>query len=537
MDPSAAQRSNEGARTEIRRRTAIAAAIWLVTLGLVALTIYTDDPITTPWRIAADVAVGLGFVVAAVTSRGRVQMRALMVAVGWSWLLSSLPTVPASLHQALLAVSLLVFPSGRISKPVHWIFIMLAVPLALGFSSQPAMALYFLAASIVVVATTPGRPPWVWFPVVSCLALALVVGGLWFAARLDPGDFDPRTGLLIYQLVLIAISIGYAVASRTASKLASRFTDVLLGEGEATGIDGLRAVLAATLHDPSLQIHLWQEKVSAYANPSSSRADPSRPNRFEVTDSGHPVAMVVHNSPSLDDEAIRESVATAIRMTLTNERLISELDYQTRALTNARSRLMTAVDEVRETTASQLQGGVQVRLERAVERLSGAAGSVDDAEANSALSVALDEIKAANSDITSLGAGLVPSAVGRGGIVPAIGDLAAWSPIPVITRLPEEFVSNAEVENTLYYVVSEAITNAIKHSRASRIEVTMMEEGGDIALSVTDDGRGGADPVGSGLLGLADRVAARGGRLRVDSPTGAGTVITAVIPSRSSPTA
>jgi signal transduction histidine kinase len=132
--------------------------------------------------------------------------------------------------------------------------------------------------------------------------------------------------------------------------------------------------------------------------------------------------------------------------------------------------------------------------------------------------------------------GLSPPGLGCGGIVPAIADLAARTPVPVKTVLPEEFASDAEVETTLYYVVSEALTNAIKHSGASRIEVSMMEDGGDISLRVTDDGRGGADQTGSGLLGLADRVAARGGRLRVESPTGAGTIINAAIPNRSSPT-
>jgi signal transduction histidine kinase len=248
--------------------------------------------------------------------------------------------------------------------------------------------------------------------------------------------------------------------------------------------------------------------------------------------------MVLHSSSSLDDQDIRESVATAIRMTLTNERLIAELNHQTEELTAARSRLMTAVDEVRETTASRLRDDVLVPLARAVERLGGAVGGGNDAEANASLSIALDEIKAVNSDIISLMVGLPPTELGHGGIVAAIADLAERSAVPVVARLPGESDSDPEIQTTLYYVVSEAITNAMKHSGASRIEVAMMEEGGHILLRVTDDGRGGADSSGSGLLGLADRVAARGGWLRVESPPGAGTTVAAVIPvSRSSPTA
>lgn len=538
MDHSAVELLTASSQTQLRRRIAISVAIGLVTIALVMLTINTDDPIITPWRIAVDVAVGLAFVLAGVMSPGRVQMRALVVAVGWFWLLASLPTVPASLHQVLLALSLLVFPSGRIERQIQWVFVALAVPFALGFSSQPAMALFYLVVGAVVLATTSGRPSWVWFSVISCLAMALMVGGLWFAARLDPDDFDPRTGLLIYQLVLIAVSIGYAVASRTAARLRSRFTDTLLGEGKLTGINGLRTVLVETLNDPSLQIHLWPDEASAYTNPQGLHPEKSRQRRFDVTDRGHPLAMVLHSSSSLDDQDIRESVATAIRMTLTNERLIAELNHQTEELTAARSRLMTAVDEVRETTASRLRDDVLVPLARAVERLGGAVGRGNDAEANASLSIALDEIKAVNSDIISLMVGLPPTELGHGGIVAAIADLAERSAVPVVARLPGESDSDPEIQTTLYYVVSEAITNAMKHSGASRIEVSMMEEGGHILLRVTDDGRGGADSSGSGLLGLADRVAARGGRLRVESPPGAGTTVAAVIPvSRSSPTA
>ena len=514
-------------RTRFHNRVLLSAT-GLTTAALVALTIDIDNPIVTPWRTALDVGVGMAFVVAGVTSPGRLLMRALIVAVGWSWLLASLPAVSSTWHQALLAVSLLMFPSGRVSRPVQWVGVGLAVPIALGFTSQLGTAFYFIAVGIVVLATTLGQPSWIWYPVVSCLGMTLVLGGLWSAARLDPHGFDPRTGLLIYQLVLIAISIGYAVTSRVAVHLPDRLTDTFLGERESTGIDGLRAVLAETLHDSSLQIRRWHEGAS----PPEDRSRQT----FEITASGRPLATVLYSSSSLDDEDIRGSIAMAIRMIMTNEQLIADLDIQTETLTAARSRLMTAVDEVRELTASRLRGDVLVRLDRAVERLSGAAGIVKDAEAASALSVALEELTAATTDITSLVMGLPPPGLGSGGIFPAVTDLAARSPIPVITRLSGELVSDPEVESTLYYVVSESVTNAIKHAEASRIEVSITDDGDDLVLRVTDDGRGGADPTGSGLLGLADRVAARGGRLRVDSVPGAGTTISALFASRSSPT-
>jgi signal transduction histidine kinase len=82
----------------------------------------------------------------------------------------------------------------------------------------------------------------------------------------------------------------------------------------------------------------------------------------------------------------------------------------------------------------------------------------------------------------------------------------------------------------LFYVCSEAMTNAAKHSGAQRIVVTIDGSGRGITVSISDDGRGGANASGSGLQGLADRLASRGGRLRVESPPGAGTTVTATVP-------
>ena len=108
-------------------------------------------------------------------------------------------------------------------------------------------------------------------------------------------------------------------------------------------------------------------------------------------------------------------------------------------------------------------------------------------------------------------------------------------PVPVaidvaVGRLP------AAVEATAYFLVSEALTNVAKHARAAHAEVTARIVDGALAVHVRDDGIGGAQPDGSGLVGLADRLAALDGQLRVQSPTDCGTLITAAIPiDRTSP--
>jgi signal transduction histidine kinase len=110
-----------------------------------------------------------------------------------------------------------------------------------------------------------------------------------------------------------------------------------------------------------------------------------------------------------------------------------------------------------------------------------------------------------------------------------VDELASRTPVPVavdvsVGRLP------TAVEATAYFVVAEALTNVAKHARAGRAEVTARIEDGVLEVEVRDDGVGGARPEGTGLVGLADRLAALDGRLRIKSPAGGGTLVAAAIP-------
>ena len=104
------------------------------------------------------------------------------------------------------------------------------------------------------------------------------------------------------------------------------------------------------------------------------------------------------------------------------------------------------------------------------------------------------------------------------------------SPIPVTLTVTGLAAGDPEAETALYYVCSEALANAVKHAAATEIRISIAGDGRGAELTVADDGCGGADHLGSGLLGLADRLATRGGRLRVSSAPGAGTTVTATIP-------
>jgi signal transduction histidine kinase len=90
----------------------------------------------------------------------------------------------------------------------------------------------------------------------------------------------------------------------------------------------------------------------------------------------------------------------------------------------------------------------------------------------------------------------------------------------------------AEIEASAYFIVAEALTNVVKHAGAEHAEVTALVRDAELHLTIRDDGVGGADPHGGGLVGMDDRVTALGGRLTIDSPAGGGTVVAAVVPLR-----
>jgi signal transduction histidine kinase len=143
------------------------------------------------------------------------------------------------------------------------------------------------------------------------------------------------------------------------------------------------------------------------------------------------------------------------------------------------------------------------------------------------------ELEQALAELRELARGLHPAVLADRGLAPALETLASRAPLPVtVEGVPDERLAEP-LEAAVYFVVAESLTNAVKHAEASELRVRMASEGGELRVEIADDGRGGADPgagEGTGLRGLADRVEALGGRLALESPVGAGTVVRAVLP-------
>jgi len=206
-----------------------------------------------------------------------------------------------------------------------------------------------------------------------------------------------------------------------------------------------------------------------------------------------------------------------------------------RKLAASRVRLVEAADTERRRLERNLHDGAQQRLVSLVLQLRLIKANLrrDPDSADAQLAEADSELGQALAELRELARGIHPAVLTERGLGAALTVLAERSPVPVeLTHRPSEPLPGS-IEAAIYYLVAEAITNVAKYAQATRAEVTVERRNGVATVAVSDDGVGGAElGRGSGLVGLADRVEALGGRFHVDSPAGRGTQLTAEIPIR-----
>jgi signal transduction histidine kinase/uncharacterized protein YoaH (UPF0181 family) len=237
------------------------------------------------------------------------------------------------------------------------------------------------------------------------------------------------------------------------------------------------------------------------------------------------VGSIVKPSLPADTEArlagFTEMVATAI----------ANADSRA-ALAASRARIVAAGDESRRRIERDLHDGAQERLVNAVIVLKLALRALSSADRNAGelVAEALRHAEQANAELRELAHGILPAALTRGGLRAGVEALVSRVSLPVSVDVPAERLP-AGVEAAAYFVVSEAITNVLKHARADSASVTARIQDGQLVVEVCDDGAGGAQGGhGTGLGGLEDRVSALDGRLAVDSPPGGGTRVCARLP-------
>jgi len=388
-----------------------------------------------------------------------------------------------------------------------------------------------------VRASGPGRRAFTpVFVAGACSATVYLV-----ASAVSLGDIpaDLKTTLLWTQDMSTAFfPIGFLVGFLRIHLVRSAIAGLVVELGETPTPAQLRAALANALGDRSLEVAYWSQERGSYVDadgaPLTLPASGSGRAITQLERDGTPIAAIIHDPALLDDPGLVASVASAMRLAVENERLEAEVEAQLDEVRASRARIVEAGDAERRRLERDLHDGAQQRLVSLALSLRAARtrlGEDVDPALRTSLEQASEEAHQALNELRELARGIHPAILTEAGLGAAVESLADRSVVPVLVEGATDERFAPIVERTAYFVVSEALANVNKHARSTRATVRLERRDGDLVLEIRDDGVGGADAShGSGLRGLADRLAAIDGTLRVDSPAGAGTRLEARIP-------
>ena len=496
-----------------------------------------------PDLLAGWTLIGLGIVLLAL--RRPPGAAALLLVAGFTWFafnfeatgpdeLRRLAGEAAYLHRAPLFALAFSLPSGRprtrlavAGVAVAWASVLLT-PIWDNDWTALLLVGYFVVTATLIRSRATGRRS---RTIASRGLAAVTVLGTVIAADAVRSIAGAPQGSLL-EATVFGYALAVAVTGILLTSGAMLAAPASLAE-RAVALEGtgrtLRDALRDLLGDPRLEVGFATGSGPPVDDSGRELAEPSDGRlATPVTVAGRRVAVVVHEPATLDDATTRAAVFAAVGLTAERARLRAEVGRQVEAVEASGRRLLLAEDAERVRLADRLERGPGADLADA-ELLVRAARSVPTGD--EALTEALDR---AREQLALVRPELDIQAHGLGGIegdelVPELERLADRVPLATELHLSELGVSS-EIASALWFVCSESLTNVAKHADAQRVQVMLSAENGAVRLSVQDDGRGGADPRGSGLAGLADRVEVLGGRLLVEAPPEGGTRIVAELP-------
>jgi signal transduction histidine kinase len=500
----------------------------------------------------------------------------LMVAAGFAWFATSLSasdndvlfTIGITLDALFPGIAghlLIAFPSGRLQTRLErWVVAciyldvtVMQIPsllfeepgkpqnLLIAHANQPlsdaldvvqlVIAAVLLAISwVIIIRRALAGGPAQRRPLVP----VLVTGGAAFAVFIVSKAFDAagHTSAALdwaSQALVATIPFGFLVGLLRA-RLAhgAAVSELVARLGQAPEEAELRAALADALGDPTLALAYWLPDAQRFVDAAGRDVAVPAGGWTEVELQGRRIAAIVHDPALSDERDLVRAAGAAAALALENRRLSAELRARIEDLRASRARIVEAGDTARRRLERDLHDGAQSRLVALALKLKLVRMRVaDGSEAATLLDESSTELQDSLNELRELARGLHPVVLTDRGLSAAVRILADRAPVPVaIAALPTERLPTP-VEIAVYFVVSEALANVAKYAHASTATVSITTNATRVTVEVSDDGAGGADiDGGSGLRGLADRVAALDGRLEVHSPPGAGTRLRAEIP-------
>jgi signal transduction histidine kinase len=512
-----------------RRALAVAAAGLTVTVAAESVSYLPEEP----GLAAADAIVGLAFVglgVVAWQRRPSSRSGLLMAATGFAWFAGSFAGGALFLHRGPLAQLLVGYPRGRLRSRLEQVVVAAAYvdavvyPLARQALATVALSLLLVVTALVrfLGAGGPERRARA-AALVAAAAVALVLGLGAIGRLLEAGA--AAAWLWAYQAMLVLVAVGLFADLLWGRWTQAAITGLVVDLGELEEAGTLRARLARAVGDPSLLVAYRLPDADGYVDEAGRPvALPAAGAGRTVTylqEGGRQIGALVHDAAVLDDPDLVSAVAAAAGVAVANARLQAEVRARVGEVEASRRRIVQAGDAERRRLEGELREGAERRLAHVTELLADRGALVVDLQR---------ELHAVRAALTEFARGVHPRTLTEAGLAAALAELGEWSPVPVQVSVPEQRLEPA-VEAAVYYLCSEALTNVAKHAQASQAAINVERRAGLVAVEIFDDGVGRADPArGSGLRGLADRVEALQGRLRVESPPGGGTHLLAEIP-------
>ncbi|HET9995971.1 MAG TPA: hypothetical protein VFQ17_00570 [Nocardioides sp.] len=481
-----------------------------------------------PLLRVADVAVAVALMAAGVVLWRRARPTSvLLVSAGATWLLAGWLAPLLFWHRALVAHAILAYPGWRppslVSRAVVAIGYVTAVflPAALldewvTIGSGVALA----GAAAYDLRGTRGRirhQRRVEVFAAGLLAAALVLGAT--ARLLAERDLSVPT-LLAYELTLVLAAL--VVSMGMAPPRAPALADVVIDLGK-TGQDVLREEIARTLRDPDVRIGYWDVDAKRYVDAAGQPVTSGTDGRvgLEVRRDGRPFALLALEPELARDSQVVASIETATRIRVVNARRQTEVLDQVSEIEASRRRLLLAADDERQRLELELRRGLVGRIEDLRSRIQELAGPARSPH----LSRGLEQVTRTLDDLSDVAAGLRPRDLDLG-LPVALGRLAAHAPVRVqVVGAPGGLA--ADVELTLWYLSTEAISNCAKHAPGATLMIGFQQSGDTLRAELVDDGPGGATLQDcGGLRGLADRVESLGGSFTLESdPSGTRLVV------------
>jgi signal transduction histidine kinase len=520
----------------------------------------TADAVIIAWIVVAYVACGL----IAWTRRPTSRFGPLMVAAGFGPFLSRLSEADASVAREVGEVSrllpvvlflhvFLAFPDGRVDRGFERRLVAFGYVAVVGFGAltllPPSPAKDVLVAvgrfaTAGVALTAIGvlfarkrramRRSLVW----ACFALTLVTlaaGVVWRHVQLQTSEPIKLIAFALIGVAPVLFLVGFLRARLARSDVADVFVELRADPQSAD----LRDALARALHDPSLELVYWLPEFGTYADSDGSEVNLAslEPGRAvtPIDRGGSRVAALIHDHVLAEEPELLQAATAAAALSIENGRLHAELRARLQELRGSRARIVAAGQKERQRLERDLHDGAQQRLIALSLELSLLEADLrDDADASSRLDQARQEIATSLEELREIARGIHPAVVSGHGLEIALEQLVARAVVPVRLTVRVDGRLSEPLEVAAFYLVSESLANVAKHSNATCASVEVARADGHVVVEVSDDGVGGADTEGgTGLRGLADRVEALEGQLRIWSPHGGGTRLRAEIPCAS----